>query len=85
GIPSFWLDLREENPDTQALQSPLLQRAIGVIYRPETEFQSHYFRARLASQFDAMVHLDSTTALEPLERNSGWEAGELPDTYPEGL
>jgi erythromycin esterase-like protein len=65
--------------------TPRLQRAIGVIYRPETELQSHYFNVNLAGQFDAMVHLDRTHALEPLERDGGWDEGELPDTYPEGL
>jgi erythromycin esterase-like protein len=85
GIPEFWLDLREDNDATRALREPRLQRAIGVIYRPDTERQSHYFETRLSQQFDAMVHVDATTALEPLDRNSGWDEGELPDTYPEGL
>jgi len=64
---------------------PLLERAIGVIYRPETERWSHYFEARLPEQFDAIIHLDETHALEPLERNSEWERGELPETYPSAL
>jgi erythromycin esterase-like protein/predicted phosphoribosyltransferase len=64
------------------LSSARLERAIGVIYRPETERQSHYFRARVADQFDAVVHLDETRALEPLERTAGWERGEAPETYP---
>jgi erythromycin esterase-like protein len=85
GIPAFWLDLREHNDATHALREPRLQRAIGVIYRPETERQSHYFETRVAQQFDAMIHLDVTRALEPLDRDSGWDEGELPDTYPEGL
>ena len=50
-----------------------LQRAIGVIYRPETERQSHYFYTRLAEQFDAMIHIDETHALEPLDRGRGVE------------
>jgi erythromycin esterase-like protein/predicted phosphoribosyltransferase len=62
-----------------------LERAIGVVYRPETERLSHYFHARLADQFDAVVHIDDTHALEPLERTSEWEAGELPETYPWGV
>jgi len=85
GIPAFWLDLRESSAATKLLETPRLQRAIGVIYRPETELQSHYFSVNLAGQFDAMIHLDRTQALEPLERDGGWDAGELPDTYPEGL
>jgi len=48
------------------LCSPRLERAIGVVYRPETERRSHYFHARLPEQFDAVVHLDETTAVTPL-------------------
>jgi erythromycin esterase-like protein len=59
-----------------------LERAIGVIYLPESERVSHYFNARLADQFDAVIHLDQTRAVEPLERTSKWEVGELPETYP---
>jgi erythromycin esterase-like protein len=59
-----------------------LERAVGVIYRPETERLSHYFEASLARQFDAVLHLDETRAVEPLERASEWERGELPETYP---
>lgn len=65
----------------QALGAPL-ERAIGVIYKPETERLSHYFEARLARQFDAVIHIDQTRAVEPLERTSLWETGELPETYP---
>jgi erythromycin esterase-like protein len=59
-----------------------LERAIGVIYLPESERRSHYFQARLAEQFDAVIHIDHSRALEPLERTSQWEQGELPETYP---
>ncbi|HEU4599641.1 MAG TPA: erythromycin esterase family protein, partial [Solirubrobacterales bacterium] len=85
-VPSerFWLDLR--TPETvEALDEPRLERAIGVIYRPETERHSHYFFADLASQFDAVIHIDETRAVEPLERTAGWEQGELPETYPTSL
>ena len=85
GIPAFWLDLREDNEAVRLLEAPRLQRAIGVIYRPESERQSHYLHAGLAAQFDAIVHLDITHALEPLERSSDWDEGELPETFPEGL
>ena len=64
---------------------PRLERAIGVIYRPETERQSHWFTARVATQFDALDHIDVTRAVEPLERGRMWEAGEPPETYPSGL
>jgi hypothetical protein len=56
-----------------------------VIYRPETERQSHYFHTRLADQFDAMIHIDRTHALEPLDKGALWQAGEAPETYPSGI
>jgi erythromycin esterase-like protein len=68
-----------------SLDEPRLERAIGVIYRPETERGSHYFSASLTRQFDAVLHYDSTRAVEPLERGSVWDAGELPETYPSAL
>jgi erythromycin esterase-like protein len=58
------------------------QRAIGVLYRPETERQSHYFRARVADQFDAVIHVDETRAVEPLERTARGEESAVPETYP---
>ncbi|MDP2701829.1 MAG: erythromycin esterase family protein, partial [Candidatus Rokubacteria bacterium] len=67
------------------LEAPRLQRAIGVIYLPETERQSHYFHTRLPQQFDAMIHFDETRAVEPLEPGSGCVSEEAPDTYPTGI
>jgi erythromycin esterase-like protein len=69
------------------LQRPLLERAIGVIYRPDTERQSHYFFVDLPRQFDALLHFDTTSAVVPLERNVEWQRRheEVPETYPEGL
>ena len=61
-----------------------LQRAIGVIYRPETERQSHYFYSRLVGQFDVMLHFDTTRALQPLEATATEESREAPETYPTG-
>ena len=84
GIPQFWLDTAEVAV-REALSHPRLERAIGVIYRPETELQSHYFEARLAQQFDAVIHLDGTHALEPLERTARWDSGEPAETYPTGI
>jgi erythromycin esterase-like protein len=84
GVDRFWLDLGDPAAHS-ALVTPRLERAIGVIYRPETERGSHYFRARLSEQFDAVIHLDHTSAVEPLERTSLWETGEPPETYPTGL
>ncbi|MFZ0717934.1 erythromycin esterase family protein [Mycobacterium sp.] len=68
-----------------ALDVVRLGRAIGVIYRPGTEMQSHYFHVRPADQFDAMIHIEKTRALQPLEVTSRWVAGETPETYPTGL
>ncbi|APW60543.1 erythromycin esterase family protein [Paludisphaera borealis] len=67
------------------LRGPRLERAIGVIYRPETERASHYFPASLPAQFDAVIHFDRTRAVEPLERSTEWEAGEVPETFPSGV
>ena len=61
---------------TRALHEPLLERAVGVIYRPDSEYASHYFRADIAQQFDAVFHLDETSALEPLDPTDLWHAGE---------
>jgi erythromycin esterase-like protein len=90
-LPGSWEELfHEQRPDRFLLfpaemHGRRLQRAIGVVYRPETERISHYFHARVADQFDAVIHLDDTRALEPLERTSEWETGELPETYPWGV
>lgn len=83
-VPRFVLDLSQPEV-AEALAEPRLERAIGVIYRPETERQSHYFGARIAGQFDAVIHIDETRAVEPLERSAGWELGEPPETYPSAL
>jgi erythromycin esterase-like protein len=85
GLRAFALDLVEPNEATEALDTPLLERAIGVIYRPDTERQSHYFRAWLPEQFDVLLHYDETRAVDPLERNAVWVRGELPETYPTAL
>lgn len=84
GEPSFWV--RCDAPGAAGdLRQVRLYRAIGVIYRPDTERHSHYFHTRLGDQFDAVVHIDTTSALEPLERTSLWVAGQTPETYPTGL
>ncbi|HEU5051264.1 MAG TPA: erythromycin esterase family protein [Gemmatimonadales bacterium] len=84
GGSNLALDLSEPAV-AAALARPRLERAIGVIYRPETERESHYFRASLPKQFDVVLHYDHTRAVEPLERTAEWEAGELPETYPTGF
>ena len=65
GMPAFFLPLRQGSA-AEALRRPRLERAIGVIYLPQTERQSHYFHARLPAQFDAVIHFDTTRAVEPL-------------------
>ena len=85
GLPRFFLPFLKTDHATAALREPQLERAIGVIYRPETERASHYFKASLSAQFDAVVHFDETRAVEPLERTTEWETGEVPETFPTGI
>jgi erythromycin esterase-like protein len=81
GIGQFWVDVRNREP----FLITRLERAIGVIYAPQTERMSHYFQAILGRQFDAVIHIDRTRALEPLERIQIEQTGELPETYPTAL
>jgi erythromycin esterase-like protein len=86
GVPDFLLTLRDQPEVSDALRASRLERAIGVVYRPETERLSHYFQASLPEQFDALVHLDHTRAVEPLEPGDVWDHGEdAPETYPSGM
>jgi erythromycin esterase-like protein len=66
GVPNFLLIFRGNEQLTQELARPRLERAIGVIYKPETERQSHYFEAQISKQFDAVIHFDVTGAVKPL-------------------
>ena len=84
-LPIFEIDLRGNHVAAQQLLAPRLERAIGVIYRPDTERVSHYIYARLPEQFDAIIHFDHTRAVEPLERTAEWVRGGLPETYPVGV
>jgi erythromycin esterase-like protein len=84
-IPAFLLCPLAAGDSGRALREPRLHRAIGVIYHPQTERQSHWFAASISQQYDALVHLDSTRAVEPLEPTAGWEQGEPPETYPTAL
>lgn len=85
GIARLLLPLRTDLELASALMKPRLERAIGVLYVPETERQSHYFHACLPEQFDYVLHFDQTRAVEPLERSALWETGEVAETYPSGL
>jgi erythromycin esterase-like protein len=85
GLPNFLLAWRGRDDAREALLAPSLERAIGVIYRPDSERGSHYFWARLPLQFDAVMHFDETRAVEPLEHTAVWDAGEPPETFPFGV
>jgi protein-L-isoaspartate(D-aspartate) O-methyltransferase len=84
GLGAFLLPLRmaDSQPLRKALIEPRLERAIGVIYRPETERASHYFHAVLPFQFDEFAWFDETRAVTPLATH---ELEGLPETYPFGL
>jgi protein-L-isoaspartate(D-aspartate) O-methyltransferase len=84
GEANFLLSLRKPVSDElgNGLLKARLERAIGVIYRPETELQSHYFQAVLPRQFDEYIWFDESRAVTPLEAR---ELKGLPDTYPFGL
>jgi erythromycin esterase-like protein len=84
-IPRFFLPLRGGASRCSLFSRQRLERAIGVIYRPQTERISHYFRADLPRQFDAIYHFDETRALEPLEVPERWHDIEPPETYPSGF
>jgi protein-L-isoaspartate(D-aspartate) O-methyltransferase len=81
---NFLLPLRKplQEITCKKLLAERLERAIGVIYRPETELQSHYFYASLPRQFDEYIWFDETRAVEPLARKT---TKDVPDTYPFGL
>ena len=83
GISSSLTDWRSSDSLlSQDLSDSLLERAIGVIYRPETELQSHYFECVLSEQFDAWIWFEETTAVTPLPAGHGAGA---PETYPFGV
>lgn len=68
GVPAFVLPLHAEGIEKQ-FEKRLLERAIGVIYRPDTERWSHYFEAEMSKQFDVVIHFEETRAVEPLDRD----------------
>ncbi|MBN8530902.1 MAG: erythromycin esterase family protein [Alphaproteobacteria bacterium] len=85
GVGDFMLLLRDNDKLVRHLGLSRLQRAIGVLYLPQTERQSHYFFTKLPEQFDAVIHLDTTRALKPLEATGLWHKGEVFETYPSGM
>ncbi len=85
GIPRFFLNLTNSAAASSLMSKPRLERAIGVIYRPQTERVSHYFLADMPQQFDAVFHFDETRAVEPLEKPERWHDIEPPETFPSGI
>jgi erythromycin esterase-like protein len=84
-LPAFMMCFDQHNLLKKWIPSHLLQRAIGVIYLPQTERISHYFYADLIQQFDIVIYIDHTTALTPLETTALWHQGEVFETFPSGL
>jgi len=85
GTQRFLLPLRHDAALRALVQGSRLQRAIGVIYRPDTERESHYFNTHLDHQFDAVIHIDETSALEPLDVEQSRRTREAPETFPSGV
>src|SRR5258708_35771841 len=85
GIPVFIATFAGDDQLSAEFRTERLERAIGVIYRPETERLSHYFFARLADQFDAVLHFDETRAVEPLPHAEEEQTTEVPETFPVGV
>jgi erythromycin esterase-like protein len=86
GLERFLLPIRGRDSVSAALRDRRLERAIGVIYRPDTERISHYFQSDITRQFDAVIHLDRTAAVKPLEYSVHWvPEEEVPETYPFGV
>lgn len=85
GLDSFIVIPERGSGIAQRLSQPRLERAIGVVYRPQTERESHYRWGRASDEFDAIIHIDETRALAPLDRGAEWHGGEPPETYPTAL
>ena len=81
----FILNLRDKAEVRKLLAKPRISRFIGVIYRPDTERQSHYFDVTMPDQFDAVLHVDRTMALKPLPAPAPRPMAEADETYPTGL
>lgn len=84
-IPACSIIFRDNEKTRKAVPHDFLERAIGVIYLPQTERASHYFYADLGRQFDIVIYIDRTTAVTPLEATAVWHKGEVFETFPSGL
>lgn len=81
-----FLFIFKDNPQLrEVLPNRGLERAIGVVYLPQSERNSHYFYANMANQFDAVIHIDTTEALKPLEKYAPAPKEDAPETFPSGL
>ncbi|OJH37513.1 erythromycin esterase family protein [Cystobacter ferrugineus] len=85
GLPAFLLRMEDLGEAGSGLRERRLERAIGVIYAPHSERHSHYFLAELPTQFDAVLHYDTTRAVQPLDRDAGHEEEDAADTWPTGM
>lgn len=85
GHEQFLLLLHDTHKRLIDFERSYLERAIGVIYHPETELQSHYFQVRIEDQFNAVIHIDQTKAVQPVDRSSEWKEDQVDQTYPVGL
>jgi len=85
GLPGFLLRMEDLGEAGAGLRERRLERAIGVIYAPHSERYSHYFYADLPAQFDAVIHYDVTSALQPLDADAGHEEEDAADTWPFGI
>jgi len=85
GIDRFMYIIKNNMALQKALPLRKLERAIGVVYLPQSERRSHYFYTDIANQFDALIHIDTTDALKPLEKLSSLPEHEAPETFPSGF
>ncbi|WP_269782862.1 erythromycin esterase family protein [Nocardia terpenica] len=84
-IPAFLLRFDQPTPAAELLRTPRLERTVGVVYTPATERHSHYQHTRLADRYDAVIYLDRTTALDPLDPARSRQVTDTPETFPTGL
>ena len=85
GLNNFLLNIRPNAELSRGLDEPMLERAIGVIYRPDTERYSQDFEAHVPKQFHSIIHFDESRALTALERVTEHAPDEMPETYPSGV
>jgi erythromycin esterase-like protein len=85
GLEQFILIMRGREELHRLMPSNYLERAIGVIYLPHSERISHYFHSNMARQFDAVIHIDETQAVTPLEKLGIFHLDDAPETYPSGF